>query len=551
MSGSWRAAGEQPDSSRCPVAPSPALLDRLRAARRSLRDGGAPAPALLTFRQPQHPGLNDGTIFPADQFPLGTPGLRVRRAAAERAPLRGTVRVVIVLVEFPDKKMTQTADHFRKLFFSTGELPNGSVKEYYTEVSKGLIEIDGEVVGPFKMPRKLADYAHGESGMGMVQPNAQALARDAATAADPKVDFGPYDNDGNGFVDAFIVIHAGRGAEETGLGSDIWSHKWTLDGSEIHADGTSIFGYLTVPEDSKIGVCAHELGHLLFGWPDLYDTDSSSSGLGSWCLMAGGSWNGTGDIPAHPSAWCKAQQGWVAVSNRKSTSTVAVKDVKTKPTVYRLWDKGTKGSEYFLVENRQRTGYDRDLPSDGLFVYHIDDSLDSNSDESHYKVGLVQADGKRHLELGSNQGDTGDPYPGERGQDDLLRLDDPEQQLLRRPGHPRGDPQHPGVGRLDERRVLGRLGWRWDDRPGAQEGLDGPGRGEAPACPGQPRVRPGSEGRHLRAEDRLGRPGVPGCPGPGGRRHRRAEDLGCDSRRRPVTRQRDGRPPGRPSDLEG
>jgi immune inhibitor A len=406
---------EQPDTSRCPVAPSPALLDRMRAARRSLRDGGAPAPAFLTFREPQRPGLNDGTIYPADQFPLGTPGLRVRRAAAERAPLRGTVRVVIVLVEFPDKKMTQTADHFRKLFFSTGELQNGSVKEYYTEVSKGLIDIDGEVVGPFKMPRKLADYAHGESGMGMVQPNAQALARDAATAADPKVDFGPYDNDGNGFVDAFIVIHAGRGAEETGLGSDIWSHKWTLDGSEIHADGTSIFGYLTVPEDSKIGVCAHELGHLLFGWPDLYDTDSSSSGLGSWCLMAGGSWNGTGDIPAHPSAWCKAQQGWVAVSNRKSTRTVAVKDVKTKPTVYRLWDRGTKSSEYFLVENRQRTGYDRELPSDGLFVYHIDDSLDSNSDESHYKVGLVQADGMRHLELGSNQGDTGDPFPGSAG----------------------------------------------------------------------------------------------------------------------------------------
>ena len=410
-----RRREQQPDASRCPVAPSPALLDRMRAARRSLRDGGAPAPAFLTFREPQRPGLNDGTIYPADQFPLGTPGLRVRRAAAERAPLRGTVRVVIVLVEFPDKKMTQSADHFRKLFFSTGELQDGSVKEYYTEVSKGLIEIDGEVVGPFKMPRKLADYAHGESGMGAVQPNAQALARDAATAADPKVDFGPYDNDGNGFVDAFIVIHAGRGAEETGLGSDIWSHKWTLNGSEIHADGTSIFGYLTVPEDSKIGVCAHELGHLLFGWPDLYDTDSSSSGLGSWCLMAGGSWNGTGDIPAHPSAWCKAQQGWVAVSNRKSTSTVAVKDVKTKPTVYRLWDKGTKGSEYFLVENRQRTGYDRELPSDGLFVYHIDNSLDSNSDESHYKVGLVQADGKRHLELGSNQGDTGDPFPGSAG----------------------------------------------------------------------------------------------------------------------------------------
>ena len=54
------------------------------------------------------------------------------------------------------------------------------------------------------------------------------MANDAATAAEPDVDFAPYDNDGNGFVDAFIVVHAGRGAEETGAAADIWSHKWVL-----------------------------------------------------------------------------------------------------------------------------------------------------------------------------------------------------------------------------------------------------------------------------------------------------------------------------------
>ena len=43
---------------------------------------------------------------------------------------------------------------------------------------------------------------------------------------------------------------------------------------------------------------AHELGHLLFGFPDLYDTDYTSEGIGDWCLMAAGSWNGGGDTPA-------------------------------------------------------------------------------------------------------------------------------------------------------------------------------------------------------------------------------------------------------------
>ena len=91
------------------------------------------------------------------------------------------------------------------------------------------------------MPRNMAEYAHGNSSMIDEQPNGQTLALDAATAANADVDFGPYDNDGNGFVDAFIVVHAGPGAEVTLDGGDIWSHKWTLPDEPLDADGTKIF----------------------------------------------------------------------------------------------------------------------------------------------------------------------------------------------------------------------------------------------------------------------------------------------------------------------
>jgi immune inhibitor A len=91
---------------------------------------------------------------------------------------------------------------------------------------------------------------------------------------------------------------------------------------------------------------------------------------------------------------------------------VTVTDVKTSRQVYRLWKDGASGSEYFLLENRQRTGYDAQLPGDGLLLWHIDDSKPTNTDENHYKVGLVQADGDRDLELAANRGDGGDPYPG-------------------------------------------------------------------------------------------------------------------------------------------
>lgn len=399
----------------CAVAPSPELKkklkDELHAAR--TKSKSALAGILGMSRSPRPLGFDDGVIIPPDTYPAGTPIAKIRRAALERAPLRGSVRVIVVLVQYSDRAITHTANDFNNLFFSTGVLPHGSVREYYREVTGGLVDVVGEVVGPYQLPQTLAWYANGNFGIGRPSGVARAniMAQDAASAADPHVDFSSYDNDGNGFVDAFIVVHAGSGGEQTGNSGDIWSHKWTLP-TAFNADGKQIFAYLTIPEDARIGVCAHELGHLLFGFPDLYDTDNTSEGVGNWCLMGGGSWNGGGDVPSHPSAWCKVNQGWASVTNVTTGGTLSLPDVKSSRTVHRVWKGGAGGSEYFLLENRQRSGYDAQLPGDGLLIWHIDEAQPGNTDENHYKVGLVQADGKRDLELDHNRGDAGDPYPG-------------------------------------------------------------------------------------------------------------------------------------------
>jgi immune inhibitor A len=410
----YQAARASDDGARCMVAPHPDLRERIKSAMESMAGTlGLPSALSLRAAEPRVLGFNDGVIVPPHEFPLGTAPSVIRAAAARAtAPLRGTVRVIVVLVDFSDKPMTQTLKHYEDLFFSLGALPKKSVREYYREVTHGLIDIQGDVVGPYRLPQTLKTYAHGAAGTGLALPNAQTMARDAVTASDPDVDFTPYDNDGNGYVDAFIVIHAGAGGEVTGDANDIWSHKWTLDGGARDVDHTKIYAYLTVPEDCKIGVCAHELGHLLFGFPDLYDTDYSSEGIGNWCLMAGGSWGGGGDTPVHPSAWCKANQGWVTIDNRMTNAAVNIADVKASNTVYRLWNNGEDGNEYFLLENRQQTGFDVSLPGAGLLIWHIDEAQSTNTDEHHYKVALLQADGKRDLELNVNRGDPGDAYPG-------------------------------------------------------------------------------------------------------------------------------------------
>ena len=301
----------------CAVPPSPQLREQWARALEGANEAAArtdgAAPFLRIERDPRPLGFNDGVIVPPEEFPVGTSAdgdpRRGRRPCAAARDRAGRGRPRRLLRQAPDDD--EGADGGAVLLHRRA-LPHGSVKEYYKEVTNGLVQLDGVVVGPYRMPHTLAWYAANGSGVGkngtpFRSPN---LAHDAAVAANKDVDFSPYDNDHNGFVDAFIVVHAGQGAEETGALGDIWSHKSTL-ATAYKADSSKIYGYLTIPEDAKIGVSAHELGHLLFGFPDLYDTDYSSSGIGDWCLMAGGSWNGAvpGEQPSHPSAWCKVEPG--------------------------------------------------------------------------------------------------------------------------------------------------------------------------------------------------------------------------------------------------
>jgi len=336
-----------------------------------------------------------------------------------------SLQAIVLLVDFSDKVHSKDSSEFSSLLFSQGAFPTGSLRDFYTENSYQQFDLNGIVYGWIRAPQTYAYYTWGASGLGNYPHNARKLVEDAVIAADPFVNFANFDKNGDGFVDALFVVHAGPGAEETHSANDIWSHSWNTT-YNILVDGVWVSHYTIEPEKMvsgdlvHVGVFCHEFGHTL-GLQDLYDTDNSSEGLGHWSVMASGSWNNDGKTPAHLDVWSKAKLGWIEIDTITSNLTnVEILQIETSPKAFRLWTNEGTGSEYFLVENRQKTGFDSYLDGEGLLIYHVDENVSNNNNEwypghttyGHYKIAFEQSDNNFNLEKGENTGDLGDPYPG-------------------------------------------------------------------------------------------------------------------------------------------
>ncbi len=356
------------------------------------------------------------------------------------APTTGSIRGLVILANFSDTTTRYTQAEFSAMFNQLGYTRDGckgSVRDYYQEVSYRKFDLQHTVAEWVKLPRDHVFYDN----------DPREMVKDALNLVDAAgMDFTQFDSNGDGAIDSIDIIHQGFAEEFTGNSSTyIWSHQWELS-PPVVKDGVTISSYHTESEIyglesaptsqtlAKPGVSCHETGHFL-GLPDLYDTSNDdgprSEGAGNWDLMAGGSWNGSQGSPAHLSSWCKSVLGWMVPKEVTSSRAVPLPGVASAPRSLKISRKDDP-REYFLIENRSAEGFDAELPTSGLLVWHIDDSKwpdcfygtrqqasnCCNCDEStHYLVNLIQADGRKDLEAtsGGNRGDSGDPFPGSTG----------------------------------------------------------------------------------------------------------------------------------------
>jgi immune inhibitor A len=343
--------------------------------------------------------------------------LAVLQAAPSAAePVRrGDLHLLVVLAAFPDRPLAKDRSHF------VGR-PTSLVDRlvaYYAEVSSGQLRIVptvGQVV--VTLPRPRATYVQ----------HPDAIARDALTAfaAAATADA---DRVALASADALLVFFAGPGREShvaSGDPKDPWSN-YTVVAPSIQAPGARPFQDACVIAEKEVrpfssfGVLCHEFGHQL-GLPELYAPGGlPQEGIGVWGLMGQGTWVGHGERPPAPCAWSKARLGWVEVETlAQSTRGVELPAVERVPRVVKIPASPQHPREYYLLENRMRTGPDRRLPGAGILVWHVDENVggfrDAESRVGHKLLHLVEADGGSDLDRGhaqgGNRGDAGDPWVG-------------------------------------------------------------------------------------------------------------------------------------------
>jgi len=361
--------------------------------------------------------------------------MRARESGAEMAPPTtttvGTKVGLCLLIDFDDDEGTVPQADI--IDFCNGDNytsygNNGSIKQYYKDVSNGKLIYTNVVTAYIRIPSSLHPKSYYNDTSVDTGLNANNLISDALTilkaesnySTDILPTFDPLTVDSDNQVVAMNVFYAGDNGGVWNYG--LWPHSWSLYYAgpiELSTGGKKVFKYQITNIGTKltIGTFCHENGHMLCGYPDLYDYDYDSiGGAGYFCLMAAGNFDNN---PVQVCAYLKRASGWATVTELDSSSGIlaTLGTTGTNFNHFFRYQKPGVSTEYFLLENRFTSGRDALIPGAGIAIWHIDElgdrdnqSLIPNTSHANYEATLVQADNKWDFEHNVNEGDANDLY---------------------------------------------------------------------------------------------------------------------------------------------
>jgi len=365
-----------------------------RDMTRHLRIDDTARQALVKERRAAHAEIDAGILAESGK----TPGDKA-------APDTGDVEGILLLIDFSDEPATIPAAYFgdycNQIGYS-GYGNNGSVYDYFHDVSDGNLRYTNYVTPVYYRANLPKSWYDDQSQGGHTR--ARTLVAEALNDLNSSgFDFSDYDSNGDGYIDAINIYYAGY---RISWGVGLWPHSGGLSWG---ADGVSVYRYqmTDITHSLTLRTFCHENGHMICYWPDLYDYDSDSRGVGNFCLMASGA---SSLNPCEPSAAMKHYSGWDVVNILDESEggllvTAGLNEVFKFPHP-------SQYNEYYLIENRQKTNRDLYIPDRGIAIWHVDEWGSNNYQQAtpsyHYEVTLVQADGLWEMEGDLNSGDVDD-----------------------------------------------------------------------------------------------------------------------------------------------
>ena len=329
------------------------------------------------------------------------PDCMTRASIEDRTPggdfYHGERHQLTVLAAFSDRPFagdeTATLNQWDKIFNTEGltEEPfKGSVHDYFLAQSYGDFSVVFDLV--YAQVADAKRYASNDKD----DENSQYLVQDVMDILkqNPDIDWGKYDWNDDGLINQLLIIYAGHGMSDSNDPDLIWPHQWWMSyhlkdgqlnaycdpiavsagGKDYLVDCYCALNELTRNNDyGSFGTICHEYTHC-FGFPDFYYASSSGyvDYAQGWDLMDRGNFNGGGYVPPGYSAHERWLMGWLTPTELKETTTItSMPALADNGTAYLIRNDGYE-NEYYIVENRQLTGWDTSLPGSGITVFHID-----------------------------------------------------------------------------------------------------------------------------------------------------------------------------------
>ncbi len=324
--------------------------------------------------------------------------LRSARRTSEVNPYIGDRRQLVILVAFADRSFkddeTTTMELWDKIFNTKNltEAPyKGSVHDYFFAQSYSQLNLtfDLQYVQLSENCEKYRSWDTRYDDPADNDDNSQYLVQDIMEVLKTRdIDWSLYDWDGDGYVNQLLIVYAGEGMNDGGGKNSIWPHQWWLSEHlkdhqpDVYCDPVNVnYGdkdylvdsYCAIEEIGgsyvSFGTICHEYSHC-FGFPDFYN--SATRYVGAWDLMDDGNYNGGGYCPPGYSAHERMLMGWLDITELSEPTVINdLGSLEEQSQAYLIRNDGY-ANEYYIVENRQQTGWDQYLPGSGIVIFHID-----------------------------------------------------------------------------------------------------------------------------------------------------------------------------------